>query len=174
MWFSIRPRAQRSYRLLPRPVAILVTMKRTSTPWSPASTRTMMRRTRDQLSASAPMERLGAGQAEDVAVSFPFTPVHDLRAGIMAVTAQGDPDHRPVGPDASDHALEQGQDLPAARPFGGTQHGRDQPAAGIEDHDRLKAVLVVVGIEQLKLLGAMGGVEGIVQIEHDAIRDLRK
>ena len=40
----------------------------------------------------------------------------------------------------------------------------------IEDHDRLEAVLVVVGIEQLELLGAMGGVEGIVQIEHDPVR----
>ena len=78
------------------------------------------------------------------------------------------------GPDAPDDAIEEGQDLPAARAFGGTQHRRDQPAAGVEDHDRLEAVLVIMGIEQLKLLGAMGGVKGIVQIEHDPIRNLRK
>jgi hypothetical protein len=92
----------------------------------------------------------------------------------VAVAAQGDPDRRPVGPDAADHAPEQGQDLPAARAFGGTQDRRDQPAAGVEDHDRLEAVLVVVGVEQLELLGAVGGVEGVVQIEHDPVRNLRE
>src|SRR3954454_21754555 len=107
-------------------------------------------------------------------VSLGLSPVHDLRAGVMAVAAQRDPDHRPVGPDAADHALEQGQDLPAAWALGGTQHRRDQPAAGIEDHNGLEAVLVVVGIEQLKLLAAMSGIESIVQIEHDLIRTLWK
>ena len=60
-----------------------------------------------------------------------------------------------------------------ARPFGGTQDRRDQPAPGVEVHDWLETVLVVVGVEQLKLLGAMGGIEGIIQIEHDAVRNLR-
>jgi hypothetical protein len=51
------------------------------------------------------------------------------------------------------------------RPFGGTQDRRDRSAAGVEDHDRLETVLVVVGVEQLELLGAVGGIEGVVQIE---------
>jgi hypothetical protein len=62
----------------------------------------------------------------------------------VAVAAQRDPDRRPA--DAPDDAIEEGQDLPAARAFGGTQHRRDQPAAGVEDHDRLEAVLVIMGI----------------------------
>jgi hypothetical protein len=90
----------------------------------------------------------------------------------VAVAAQGDPDRRPLSPEAADPALEQGQDLPATRTFGRAQHRRDQPATGVEDHARLEALFIVVGVEQLELLGAMGGIEGVIGIEHDAVRNL--
>ena len=37
-------------------------------------------------------------------------------------------------------------------------------------NDRLEAVLVIVGVEQPQLLAAMGGVEGIVDVQHDPAR----
>ena len=42
----------------------------------------------------------------------------------------------------------------------------------IEHHDRLKAVFIVMGVEQTQLLAAMHGVEGVVDVEHDAARHL--
>ena len=44
------------------------------------------------------------------------------------------------------------------------------PAAAttIGHHDRLEAVFVIVRVEQAQLLTAMHGIEGVVDIEHDA------
>jgi hypothetical protein len=33
-------------------------------------------------------------------------------------------------------------------------------------------MFIVVGVEQLELLGAMGGIEGVIGIEHDPVRNL--
>ena len=39
----------------------------------------------------------------------------------------------------------------------------------VEDVDGLKAVLVVMGVEQCQLLAAVDGIRGIVNVEHDAL-----
>ena len=41
--------------------------------------------------------------------------------------------------------------------------------AAFEDVDGLKAVLVVMGVEQCQLLAAVDGIRGIVNVEHDAL-----
>ena len=50
--------------------------------------------------------------------------------------------------------------------------GGDEAALAIEDDDRLEAVFVVMGVEQAQLLAAVHRVEGVVDIEHDALRHL--
>jgi len=42
--------------------------------------------------------------------------------------------------------------------------------ATVEHHDRLRAVFIVMGVEQMQLLAAVHGVERVVDIEHDAGR----
>ena len=39
----------------------------------------------------------------------------------------------------------------------------------VEDVDGLKAVLVVMGVEQCQLLAPVDGIRGIVNVEHDAL-----
>ena len=63
-------------------------------------------------------------------------------------------------------------DLAALRTLRRSQHRRHEPARSIEDHDRLKTVVVVVGVEQPQLLAAVHRVEGVVDVEHDPLRDL--
>ena len=58
--------------------------------------------------------------------------------------------------------------LPAG-PSGGTQNGGDEAAGAVEDDDRLKAVFVIVRIEQPQLLAAVDGVEHVVDVEGDAL-----
>jgi hypothetical protein len=73
-----------------------------------------------------------------------------------------------VAPDRPDQAAQQGPDLPAVRPLGRAQQRRDEAALAVEHDDRLEAVAVVVGVEQAQLLPAVHGVEGVVDVEHDA------
>jgi len=65
-------------------------------------------------------------------------------------------------------------DLSPARSARGAQEGGDHTALAVEDHDGLEAVLVVMGVEQAQLLATMHGVEGVVDVEHDAARHLAK
>jgi hypothetical protein len=67
-----------------------------------------------------------------------------------------------------------GLDLLAAGPFGGTQDGGDEATVAIEHDNRLKAIFVMVRIEEPQLLAAMHGVEGVVDIENDALGNLSK
>jgi hypothetical protein len=60
----------------------------------------------------------------------------------------------------------------SARPLGRTQHSSDETAFAIEDNDRLKAVIVVVGVEQAQFLAAMHTVKSVIDVEHDALRRL--
>jgi hypothetical protein len=48
------------------------------------------------------------------------------------------------------------------------QRGHKPPLA-VKDDNRLEAVIVVKGVEQAQLLAAMHSVEGVVDIEHDAL-----
>jgi hypothetical protein len=83
----------------------------------------------------------------------------------MAVYTQHNPHTRSVGTDRRDQTLQSAHDLAAGRPTGRTQHGRNHATRVVEHHDRLEAVFVVMRIEQAKLLAAMHGVEGVVDVE---------
>ncbi len=51
------------------------------------------------------------------------------------------------------------------------QRGDEAPLAVEHDHG-LKAVLVVIGVEQAQLLRAMDRIEGVIDVEHDTLRHL--
>src|SRR5262249_60824298 len=80
------------------------------------------------------------------------------------------PDLGPIGPDGADETAHKAANLSPARPLAGPQHGGDKAAFPIKDDDRLEAVIVMVDIEEAELLSAMHSVEGVVDIEHDALR----
>jgi len=65
-----------------------------------------------------------------------------------------------------------GANLGAFRPPRRAKNGGDEPSLAIEHDDGLKAVFVVMGVEQAQLLAAMHGVEGIVDIKNDPLRHL--
>src|SRR5512132_3847988 len=120
------------------------------------------------------LQRTGRGEAEDVVDAIRLAPVEDLRTGVVAVGAQQDVHLRPVGADRADQAPEKGADLDALRPLRRAQDGGDEAALAIEDDDRLEAVVVIMGVEQAQLLAAVHRVEGVVDIEDDALRHLRR
>ena len=109
----------------------------------------------------------GRRNAQDVIEIVGPTPVENLGTAIMTVGAQQDLGLRPVGADCAQQAAQEGANLLAAGPFGGTKNGGDEPALAIEHDDRLKAVFVVMRIEQPQLLPAMNRVERVVDVERD-------
>ena len=175
-------------------------MKRVSKPWGPASTRAMMRSTRLQLAApswnslkrrSLPPaallrgavvlgSRVSTWRRSVVVAATPrmkSTPlgaaeVEHLGRAVVAVGADQDLHPGPVAADFTDQTAQEGAGLAPARPLGRAQHGGDEAPLAVEHHDRLEAVFVVVGVEQPQLLPAMDGVEGVVDVEHDALRHL--
>src|SRR4029077_17000866 len=98
--------------------------------------------------------------------------VENLGTAVVTVGAQHDFGLWPVGADRPQQAAQEGLDLLAARPFGGTQGGGDEATIAIEHDDRLKAILVMVRVEEPQLLAAMHGVKGVVDIENDALGNL--
>ena len=109
----------------------------------------------------------GRRDAEDVIEAVDATPVENRGAAIMAVGAQKDLGVGPTGSDRAQKPAQEGLDLLAARPFGGTKHSRDEAALAVEHHDGLKSVFVVVGVEQPQLLAAVDRVERVVDVERD-------
>src|ERR1700674_2294305 len=89
--------------------------------------------------------------AQDVVETVGSTPVENFRTAIMTVAAQQYLGLRPVDADRPQQAAQEGADLLAARPLGGTKHGGDEAARAVEHDDRLKAVFVVGGFEQPQL-----------------------
>ena len=79
---------------------------------------------------------------------------------------------RPVGADGAQQPAQEGFDLLAARPLGGTKHGGDEAALAVEHDDRLKSVFVVMGVEQPQLLAAMDRIERVVDVERDPLGNL--
>ena len=63
-------------------------------------------------------------------------------------------------------------DLPTARSHGWAQDSGDEPVLAVEYDDGLEAVLIVMGVEEAELLVTMGGVERVVDVQHDAPRHL--
>jgi hypothetical protein len=92
----------------------------------------------------------------------------------VAVAPQADPDPRKALADMTDHPLHQGQDLAAARRRRLPQHGQHQPAAGVEDMDRQKAPVIVVGIELAQFLLAVDPIEAFVEIKGEVAGDDRE
>ena len=83
----------------------------------------------------------------------------------MAVAAQHDLRLGPVGADGAQQTAQEDFDLLAARPFGGAKHRGDEAPPAVEHDDRLKAIFVVMRVEQPQLLAAMDRVERIVPDE---------
>ena len=90
----------------------------------------------------------------------------------MTVAAQHDLRVRPMGTDGAQQATQEGFDLLAAGSFGGAKHGGDEAVLAIEHDDGLKAIFVIMRIEQPQLLAAMHRVERVVDIERDAFGNL--
>ena len=59
---------------------------------------------------------------------------------------------------------------PLSRPVG----QEPMRSAAIEQSYKLRAVFVVMGVEEKKLLAAMHGIETIVDVEHDPFGTVRK
>ena len=75
-----------------------------------------------------------------------------------------------MAPDAADDVAQDPRRLVTGWPLARTQQ-RQHRLGGrrVEDVDGLKAVLVVMGVEQCQLLAAVDGIRGIVNVEHDAL-----
>jgi hypothetical protein len=73
-----------------------------------------------------PAERRSRRDAEDVVEAARPTPVENLEAAIMAVGAQQDLGVGPMASNRAQQPAEEGFDLLAARPLGGTKHGSDE------------------------------------------------
>src|SRR5271169_5747621 len=117
-------------------------------------------------------QRRGRRDAEDVIEAARPTPVENLGTAIMAVGAQQDLGVRPIGADRAQQATQEGLDLFAAGPLGGTKDSSDKSALAVEHDDRLKSVFVVMGIEQPQLLAAVNRVECVINVERDPFRNL--
>lgn len=109
-------------------------------------------------------------QAEDVLDVVGLAPGHDLPPAIMTIAANGDDRVWPVHPDTTDQPAQMGTDLLAARRLSGAQDGHHAMAGvGVVDMEGQEAPFVVMGVEQRKLLVAVDGVGGIVDVERDRL-----
>ncbi len=90
----------------------------------------------------------------------------------MAVAAHRDLDPGPMAPDAADDVPQDPRRLDAGGPLARTQQRQHRLGRRrVEDVDGLKAVLVMMGVEQRQLLAAVDGIRGVVDVEHDAARN---
>ena len=87
-------------------------------------------------------------------------------AGVVAVGADQDLHVRPVGADPPRKLAEEGPDL-ARSVFWRALAGRDEPAVGIEDDDRLEAVAVMAGVKKPSLGACNAGVGSVTIVERD-------
>src|SRR5271167_510987 len=78
-----------------------------------------------------PAQRRSRRDAEDVIEAARPTPVENLGAAVVAVGAQKDLGVGPMGSDRAQQPAEEGFDLLAARPLGGTKHGGDEAALAV-------------------------------------------
>src|SRR5208282_3101480 len=114
-----------------------------------------------------PAQCRGRRDAQNVIETVGPTPVENLGTAIVTVGAQQDLGLWPVGADCPQQAAQEGANLLAAGSFGRTKNGGDKAALAIEHDDRLKAVFVVMCIEQPQLLAAVNRVERVVNVERD-------
>ena len=86
----------------------------------------------------------------------------------MAIAADGDVRLRPVFADAADEAAEMATHLLARGRLAGAQDDRDRPAGRrVVDVDRQKAALIVMRIEERKLLVAVDDIEGALSRQRE-------
>src|SRR3954454_1481726 len=112
------------------------------------------------------------GDTKDEVQALGAAEVEHLRRAVVAVRADQDLDPWPMATDGAHQPAEKAASLPSARPLRGAQHGGDRAPLAVEYHDRLETVLVVVSVEQPQLLLPMDRIERVVDIEHDAPRDM--
>ena len=118
-------------------------------------------------------QHLVAAEAEDVADPVALQPAHGLGPGIVAVAADQDVDGGPTAANGPDDMAQDEGHLGTVRRLAGPQDDRDRLAGGgLIDVDRQEAAAVVVGMKQRQLLAAMDAILGVVDVEHDAARDL--
>ena len=97
------------------------------------------------------------------------------RPGVVGVAADQDVDLRPAGADAPDHVAQHERHLGPVRGLAGAQDHRDRLAGDrLVDVDRQEAAPVVVGVEERELLVTVDPVLGVVDVEHDPARHLRR
>ncbi len=108
------------------------------------------------------------GQTEEEVDAGGLAPVHQLGPGVMTIAAQQDAGVRPVAADAPDQAAHMSARLGSGRRFGRAQNESDGAfRLGFIDMDGREAALAVKAVPERKLLLAMGGVEGVVDIQRD-------
>src|SRR6202158_3765095 len=96
-----------------------------------------------------PVEHGVAGQTEDEVDAILVAPLHDLRAAVMTVAADGDARRRPVLPYAADQAAQVTADLDARGRLAGAQQHGDRPARRrVIDVDRQGGARVGMGGEK--------------------------
>jgi hypothetical protein len=87
----------------------------------------------------------------------------------MAVGTQQDFGLGPMAANGAQQAAQERPNLLAAGPSSGTQNGGDEAAGAVEHDDRLKAVFVIVRVEQPQLLATVNGIEHVVDVDGDAL-----
>ncbi|ALR20212.1 hypothetical protein ATN00_07735 [Sphingobium baderi] len=107
--------------------------------------------------------------AQDKFMSAGPAPVDDFRAAIVTVPAKQDLRLWPVGADCTHQATQESPDLLAAGSFGRAQNGCDEPALAIEHDDGLELTFVMMSVEQSHLLATTHGIEGIIDVEDNAL-----
>src|ERR1700679_3439568 len=119
-----------------------------------------------------PAQRRGGRDAEDVVEPVGATEVENLGSAIVAVAAHQNFGPGPIGADRAQQAAQKALDLLAAGPLGGTQHRGDEAAFAIKNDNGLKAIFIVVRVEQTQLLAAVNRIERVVDIQHDPLGNL--
>src|SRR6202163_4783348 len=110
------------------------------------------------------------GETEDEVDAILLAPLHDLRPAVMPVPTDGDARGRPVLPYAADEPAQMATYLDARGGLAGAQQHGNRPAGRrVVDMDRQEAALIVMGVEQRKLLVAMDDIHRIVDVERHRI-----
>src|SRR5260370_26020292 len=107
----------------------------------------------EELHVSA--HRRGRRAAQKVIHAVGPTPVENLGAAIMTVGAQQDLGVGPVGADRAQQPAQEGLDLLAAGPFGGTKNGGEAPSRPIQPPPRPETLFFLIGAEHPLLLDAL-------------------
>ncbi len=114
------------------------------------------------------------GQTKNIAHPEPVTQIQNLRGAIVTVGAQQDFGLGPMPADLPDQSANVGRTLSAPGAAGRAQQRPDEPTAAVKHDDGPEAILIIVGIEQAKLLVAVDRIEGVVYVERDLDQGTRK